>query len=100
MSKRPSLHIGLPSACAARCARLERREHIVSVRFVSTASHGSVQSVGALAVTAASRMPSAVGTHPVPLDAGSETMRQTGRDMRVPDTESSLGGHAVNVVAC
>ncbi len=40
------------------------------------------------------------GTHLVSLDAVIETMRQTGEDMRSKYKETSLGGLAVNVVAC
>lgn len=40
------------------------------------------------------------GTHVVSLDAVIETMRQTGNDMRSQYKETSLGGLAVNVVAC
>jgi L-serine dehydratase len=40
------------------------------------------------------------GQHVVSLDAVIETMRQTGEDMRSKYKETSLGGLAVNVVAC
>lgn len=40
------------------------------------------------------------GTHMVSLDKVIETMRQTGLDMRDKYKETSLGGLAVNVVAC
>jgi len=40
------------------------------------------------------------GAHLVSLDAVIETMRQTGEDMRSQYKETSLGGLAVNVVAC
>jgi L-serine dehydratase len=40
------------------------------------------------------------GSHIVPLDAVIETMRQTGDHMRSEYKETSLGGLAVNVVAC
>ncbi|MCC7394953.1 MAG: L-serine ammonia-lyase [Sphingomonadaceae bacterium] len=40
------------------------------------------------------------GAHLVSLDAVIETMRQTGEDMRSKYKETSLGGLAVNVVAC
>ncbi|MBB3910497.1 L-serine ammonia-lyase [Sphingomonas desiccabilis] len=40
------------------------------------------------------------GSHIVPLDAVIETMRQTGDHMRFEYKETSLGGLAVNVVAC
>lgn len=40
------------------------------------------------------------GQHLVSLDAVIETMRQTGEDMRSKYKETSLGGLAVNVVAC
>ncbi len=40
------------------------------------------------------------GTHMVSLDKVIETMRQTGYDMRDKYKETSLGGLAVNVVAC
>ena len=52
------------------------------------------------AVTAASLALKGDGTHVVPLDACIETMRQTGRDMSEKYKETSLGGLAVNVVAC
>ena len=40
------------------------------------------------------------GEHCVPLDSVIETMRQTGLDMQHKYKETSLGGLAVNVVAC
>ncbi|MET0370728.1 MAG: L-serine ammonia-lyase [Sphingobium sp.] len=40
------------------------------------------------------------GSHHVSLDAVIETMRQTGEDMQSRYKETSLGGLAVNVVAC
>ncbi|NMJ41067.1 L-serine ammonia-lyase [Roseomonas sp. JC162] len=40
------------------------------------------------------------GTHRVSLDQAVATMRQTGRDMSYKYKETSLGGLAVNVVAC
>lgn len=52
------------------------------------------------AVTAASLALRGDGTHFVSLDACIETMRQTGRDMDERYKETSLGGLAVNVVAC
>ncbi|MEL6967551.1 MAG: L-serine ammonia-lyase [Pseudomonadota bacterium] len=52
------------------------------------------------AVTAASLAMQGDGTHFVSLDACVETMRQTGRDMDERYKETSLGGLAVNVVAC
>ncbi|MEO0545910.1 MAG: L-serine ammonia-lyase [Pseudomonadota bacterium] len=52
------------------------------------------------AVTAASLAMYGDGTHFVSLDACIETMRQTGRDMDERYKETSLGGLAVNVVAC
>lgn len=52
------------------------------------------------AVTAASLALRGDGTHFVSLDACVETMRQTGRDMDERYKETSLGGLAVNVVAC
>lgn len=52
------------------------------------------------AVTAASLAVKGNGEHIVSLDACIETMRQTGRDMDEKYKETSLGGLAVNVVAC
>lgn len=52
------------------------------------------------AVTAASLAVKGDGHHIVSLDACIETMRQTGRDMDEKYKETSLGGLAVNVVAC
>ena len=52
------------------------------------------------AVTAASLAIKGDGTHFVPLDTAVETMRQTGVDMNEKYKETSLGGLAVNVVAC
>ena len=52
------------------------------------------------AVTAASLALKGDGSHFVPLDAAIETMRQTGLDMNEKYKETSLGGLAVNVVAC
>ena len=52
------------------------------------------------AVTAASLAIKGDGKHFVPLDAAIETMRQTGLDMNEKYKETSLGGLAVNVVAC
>ena len=40
------------------------------------------------------------GGHNVSLDQAIETMRQTGRDMQSAYKETSLGGLAVNVIAC
>ena len=40
------------------------------------------------------------GSHRVSLDAAIATMRQTGADMRGKYKETSLGGLAINVVAC
>ena len=40
------------------------------------------------------------GSHRVSLDAAIATMRQTGADMRGNYKETSLGGLAINVVAC
>jgi L-serine dehydratase len=40
------------------------------------------------------------GTHRVSLDEVIETMRRTGADMSDRYKETSLGGLAVNVVAC
>lgn len=54
----------------------------------------------AKAVTAASLALKGDGTHVVPLDAAIETMRQTGVDMHERYKETSLGGLAVNVIAC
>lgn len=52
------------------------------------------------AVTAASLAVKGDGEHIVSLDACIETMRQTGYDMNEKYKETSLGGLAVNVVAC
>ena len=52
------------------------------------------------AVTAASLALRGDGTHYVSLDRCVETMRQTGLDMSDKYKETSLGGLAVNVVAC
>jgi L-serine dehydratase len=40
------------------------------------------------------------GSHVVRLDTVTETMRQTGNDMRSKYKETSLGGLAVNFVEC
>lgn len=52
------------------------------------------------AVTAASLALKGDGRHFIPLDIAIETMRQTGRDMDERYKETSLGGLAVNAVAC
>ena len=52
------------------------------------------------AVNAASLAMKGDGTHFVSLDTAIETMRQTGVDMQSKYKETSLGGLAVNVVAC
>jgi L-serine dehydratase len=52
------------------------------------------------AVTAARLALRGDGSHRVSLDAGVETMRQTGLDMSTKYKETGLGGLAVNVVEC
>ena len=52
------------------------------------------------AINAAYLALSGDGSHHVSLDKVIETMRQTGRDMQTKYKETSLGGLAVNVVAC
>ncbi len=68
---------------------------LVQVPCIERNAFGAVK-----AVTAASLALKGDGTHFVPLDAAIETMRQTGRDMHERYKETSLGGLAVNVVAC
>lgn len=68
---------------------------LVQVPCIERNALGSVK-----AVTAASLALKGDGTHFVPLDACIETMRQTGEDMNERYKETSLGGLAVNVVAC
>jgi L-serine dehydratase len=68
---------------------------LVQVPCIERNAMGAVK-----AVTAASLALKGDGTHFVPLDAAIETMRQTGRDMHERYKETSLGGLAVNVVAC
>jgi L-serine dehydratase len=68
---------------------------LVQVPCIERNAMGAVK-----AVTAASLALKGDGTHVVPLDAAIETMRQTGRDMHERYKETSLGGLAVNVVAC
>ena len=68
---------------------------LVQVPCIERNAMGAVK-----AVTAASLALKGDGTHFVPLDAAIETMRQTGLDMHERYKETSLGGLAVNVVAC
>jgi L-serine dehydratase len=68
---------------------------LVQVPCIERNAFGAVK-----AVTAASLALRGDGTHVVSLDVAVETMRQTGRDMNQKYKETSLGGLAVNVVAC
>ena len=68
---------------------------LVQIPCIERNAFGAVK-----AVTAASLALKGDGTHAVPLDACVETMRQTGEDMSEKYKETSLGGLAVNVVAC
>lgn len=68
---------------------------LVQIPCIERNAFGAVK-----AVTAASLALKGDGSHAVPLDACIETMRQTGRDMSEKYKETSLGGLAVNVVAC
>jgi L-serine dehydratase len=68
---------------------------LVQVPCIERNAFGAVK-----AVTAASLALRGDGTHLVPLDTCIETMRQTGLDMSDRYKETSLGGLAVNVVAC
>jgi L-serine dehydratase len=68
---------------------------LVQIPCIERNAFGAVK-----AVTAASLALKGDGIHAVPLDACIETMRQTGRDMSEKYKETSLGGLAVNVVAC
>ncbi len=68
---------------------------LVQIPCIERNAFGAVK-----AVTAASLALKGDGTHAVPLDACVETMRQTGQDMSEKYKETSLGGLAVNVVAC
>ncbi|OAM76092.1 L-serine ammonia-lyase [Devosia elaeis] len=68
---------------------------LVQIPCIERNAFGAVK-----AVTAASLALKGDGTHAVPLDACIETMRQTGHDMSEKYKETSLGGLAVNVVAC
>ena len=68
---------------------------LVQVPCIERNAFGAVK-----AVTAASLALKGDGLHVVPLDAAIETMRQTGLDMHERYKETSLGGLAVNVVAC
>ncbi|ODT66176.1 MAG: L-serine ammonia-lyase [Pelagibacterium sp. SCN 63-23] len=68
---------------------------LVQIPCIERNAFGAVK-----AVTAASLALKGDGTHAVPLDACIETMRQTGHDMDAKYKETSLGGLAVNVVAC
>ena len=68
---------------------------LVQVPCIERNAFGAVK-----AVTAASLALKGDGMHVVSLDAAIETMRQTGLDMHERYKETSLGGLAVNVVAC
>lgn len=68
---------------------------LVQIPCIERNAFGAVK-----AVTAASLALKGDGTHAVPLDVCVETMRQTGHDMNEKYKETSLGGLAVNVVAC
>jgi L-serine dehydratase len=68
---------------------------LVQIPCIERNAFGAVK-----AVTAASLALKGDGTHAVPLDACVETMRQTGQDMSEKYKETSLGGLALNVVAC
>jgi L-serine dehydratase len=68
---------------------------LVQVPCIERNAFGAVK-----AVTAASLALRGDGTHLVPLDSCVETMRQTGLDMSERYKETSMGGLAVNVVAC
>jgi L-serine dehydratase len=68
---------------------------LVQVPCIERNAFGAVK-----AVTAASLALRGDGVHLVPLDSCVETMRQTGLDMSERYKETSMGGLAVNVVAC
>jgi L-serine dehydratase len=68
---------------------------LVQIPCIERNAFGAVK-----AVTAASLALKGSGAHLVSLDACVETMRQTGADMNSRYKETSLGGLAVNVVAC
>jgi L-serine dehydratase len=68
---------------------------LVQVPCIERNAFGAVK-----AVTAASLALRGDGAHLVPLDSCVETMRQTGLDMSDRYKETSMGGLAVNVVAC
>jgi L-serine dehydratase len=68
---------------------------LVQIPCIERNAFGAVK-----AVTAASLALRGDGKHSVPLDACIATMLQTGRDMSERYKETSLGGLAVNVVAC
>jgi L-serine dehydratase len=68
---------------------------LVQVPCIERNAFGAVK-----AVTAASLALRGDGAHLVPLDSCVETMRQTGLDMSERYKETSMGGLAVNVVAC
>lgn len=68
---------------------------LVQVPCIERNAFGAVK-----AVTAASLALRGDGTHLVHLDSCIETMRQTGLDMSERYKETSMGGLAVNVVAC
>jgi L-serine dehydratase len=68
---------------------------LVQVPCIERNAFGAVK-----AVTAASLALRGDGAHLVPLDTCIETMRQTGVDMSERYKETSMGGLAVNVVAC
>ncbi|MBL95786.1 MAG: L-serine dehydratase 1 [Alphaproteobacteria bacterium MarineAlpha3_Bin5] len=68
---------------------------LVQIPCIERNAMGSVK-----AVNAASLAIKGDGKHYVSLDTAVETMRQTGLDMQSKYKETSLGGLAVNVVAC
>lgn len=68
---------------------------LVQVPCIERNAMGAVK-----AINAASLALRGDGKHFVSLDAVIETMRQTGEDMQSKYKETSLGGLAVNVVAC
>jgi L-serine dehydratase len=68
---------------------------LVQVPCIERNAFGAVK-----AVTATSLALRGDGAHLVPLDSCVETMRQTGLDMSERYKETSMGGLAVNVVAC
>ena len=68
---------------------------VVQIPCIERNTMGAVK-----AITAARLALRGDGEHVVSLDAVIETMRQTGHDMAAKYKETSLGGLAVNVVAC